>query len=540
MYIGLKIGVILLLISSSPLFAYHSHVNHASIEQKDFPLLEEVEPYIFHPVSTQNRQAQLFFNQGLAFFYAFNQEAAYQSFAQASKMDPHLAMAHWGMALVQSPILSIQTTPDQRAKGYASIQKALELSQNAPQEEKVLIEALAKRFTNQENPDDALLTRAYVQAMQKAANQYPDNLDTITLYASSGLNLYIDQLWQDDGTPQENAKEFILALESVLKRSPGHIGANHYYLHALESSKQPERALPSALQFVNIAPILTHLVHTPSHIFILVGDYSASIAINEQAAAADRAYLKRFPDSQYCRDSLPHNLHFLADSYTMAGNYAGAKKSAEELQEFYVPLFQKQPDMEFFYSTLLLVLIRFEQWQEILQQKQPPSNMAVSNVTWHWARAMAYAGLHQMAAAQAEQKLFQEGLSKLPAHAIYGNSPAKDVLALFATFLDAQLTEGPSSIALLQKAVEMQSALHDAVPFGYQLIMRERLGNALLQDGQYAEAEKVFRKDLEHHPRSGRSLFGLFKSLKEQNKLTDAFWVHQGWVDAWKASDTHP
>jgi len=231
---------------------------------------------VHHPVTTRNKQAQRFFDQGLKLVYAFNHDEARRSFERAAKLDPKLAMAWWGVALTLGPNYNLPVDPEREKAGYDAVQRALSLQENASEPERAYIAALAVRYSNDPKVDLHGLDRAYKDAMSKLVARYPDDLDAVTLYAESAMNLRPWQLWTADGKPAEGTEEIVATLESVLKRDPNHLGANHYYIHAVEASQHPERALPSAARLEKLAPAAGHLVHMPAHIYARVGDQKIS------------------------------------------------------------------------------------------------------------------------------------------------------------------------------------------------------------------------------------------------------------------------
>src|SRR5215467_288179 len=246
---------------------------------------------VHHPVSTKNRDAQQFFDQGLKFVYGFNHDEARRSFQRAAELDQKLAMAWWGIALTLGPNYNLPVDPEREKAGYDAVQKAISLQDNASEPERAYIAALSVRYSNDPNVDLHALDRAYRDAMKKLAARYPDDLDAATLCAESMMNLHPWHLWTPDGKPAEDTEEIVALLESVLKRDPNPLGANHYYIHAVEASPNPERGLASAERLEKLAPAEGHLAHMPSHIYARVGDHSASARCNEVAVAADKKFL---------------------------------------------------------------------------------------------------------------------------------------------------------------------------------------------------------------------------------------------------------
>jgi tetratricopeptide (TPR) repeat protein len=496
-----------------------------------------------HPVSTTNAEAQRFFDQGLTLVYAFNHEEAIRSFRRAAELDPQLAMAYWGIALALGPNINLDVDPARERAAFEAAQQALTLSQKAPENERAYIEALVKRYSIDPKADLKRLAVDYKNAMGEVVKRFPDDLDAATLYAESAMNLRPWQLWTKDGKPAEGTEEIVSVLESVLRRNPDHIGAIHYYIHAIEASTHPERALAYAARLAPQVPAAGHLVHMPAHIYVRTGDYENAARSNKEAAEADQAYITAsgargvYPVMYY-----NHNLHFLAHAYGMAGQFALALKAGRQLESNVAPHIKAMPMLEGFMPTPTLILVRFRRWDEILKSSEPDRAMTVTNALWHYARAMAYAATGKLESAEAEQKIFTEAIKTISAETPFGLNKAGSILAPIAgNVLSARIAlarkDKKAAIALLRTAVAAEDALNYDEPPGWDAPVRESLGGALLLDGNPAEAEKVFRDDLAKHPRSGRSLFGLMESLKAQGKKADAQMVQREFESAWKKAD---
>lgn len=519
-----------------------SQQHHSSADDEPAVLMSGLGMH-HHPVSTTNAKAQRFFDQGLAWIFAFNHDEAVRSFERAAELDPNLAMAYWGIALALGPNINLDVDSEREKAAYEAVQKALALSKNAPDQERAYIEALAKRYSIEPDADLKKLAVDYKNAMGGLIKRYPDDLDAATLYAESAMDLRPWQLWNKDGTPAEGTEEIVAALESVLKRNPDHIGANHYYIHAVEASSYPERALPSAERLKTLAPAAGHLVHMPAHIYMRTGDYNASAQANKAGAKADQLYIRNngimgfYPLMYYS-----HNLHFLAVAHAMQGRFWDAKRAADQLEAHIAPYFKQMPMVEFFIPTSILILVRFHRWNDILKSPGPDPGMPITNAVWRFARAIAYAATGRVGDAEAERKLFMDAEKSVPAEAFWDLNSAGNVLKIAETVLDARIAlakqDNKSAIELLRKAVEAEDSLNYTEPSSWHIPVRESLGGALLLNGEHEEAEKVFRAELEKNPRSGRSLFGLMESLKAQGKTYDAGLVQREFETSWKNADT--
>jgi tetratricopeptide (TPR) repeat protein len=493
-----------------------------------------------HPVATSNAEAQRFFDQGLSLIYAFNHDEAVRAFRRAAELDPKMAMAQWGIALALGSNYNLEAQPEQLQAAHDALQKALALAKDAPEPERAYIQALAKRYSADTKSDPKQLAVDYKNAMGDLARRYPDDLDAKTLSAESAMNLRPWKLWSHDGKPEEGTEEIVAVLEAVLKRSPNHMGANHYYIHAVEASPNPERALPSAERLKTLAPAAGHLVHMPAHIFLRVGDYEQAARQNELAMAADESYLYTsgatgvYPMMYYS-----HNIHFLAAARAMQGRYAEAIKAAEQLTAHVGPHVKDMPMLEAFMPTPLLIRVRFHRWQEILDSPAPDQKQAATTALWHFARGVAFAANGNVEAADKEHQAFLVTIKGLPPMTMF--SPQNDAASVFAVaegVLAAKIAlarqDKKTAIGLLTQAVKAEDALNYMEPADWSLTVRESLGGALLLNGDAAEAEKVFRADLDKHPRNGRSLFGLMESLKAQKKTYDAQMVQLEFEAAWK------
>jgi tetratricopeptide (TPR) repeat protein len=496
-----------------------------------------------HPVSTGNAEAQRFFDQGLLLVYGFNHAEAVRSFKRALELDPRLAMAHWGIALALGPNINAHIDAEGEKAAYDEVQKALSLSSGAPESERAYIRALAKRYSIAPGADLKKLAVDYRDAMRELASAYPDDLDAATLYAESAMDLRPWKLWTGDGKPAEGTEEIILVLESVLRRNPNHIGANHYYIHAVEASPQPERALPSADRLRAQVKAAGHLVHMPAHIYMRTGDYELAARSNEDAAAADRAYFDSTGmKGMYAAGYYSHNLHFLAIAYSMSGRFKDAQRAANQLAANVGPFLKDAPPLESFLIAQPLILVRFGRWDDILKAPASDSRLHSANTIWRWARAMAHAARGQIAEAETERTAFVEAQKSIPAGAEWGLNSVGNILKIAQNLLDAKIAaakhEEQAVLSSLRKAVEAEDALAYDEPPAWFVPPREALGGALLMSGKAAEAERVFRADLEKNPRSGRSLFGLLESLKAQGKTYPAQFVQREFETAWKNADT--
>ncbi|HMJ23207.1 MAG TPA: hypothetical protein VK513_14930 [Terriglobales bacterium] len=497
---------------------------------------------LHHPVSTQNPQAQLFFDQGLRLIYAFNHDEAARSFQHAADLDPKLAIAYWGVAEAVGPNYNDPASEDRFAMAHETIQKAVDLSDHASPVEQAYIRAMALRFPTDPKADRRQAAEAYHDAMRGVAKEFPDDLDAATLFAESGMNLHPWGLWHRDGTPEDGTEEIVATLESVIKRDPNHMGAIHYYIHTVEASASPERALAGANKLAAMAPAAGHLVHMPAHVYIRTGDYASAVKTNQAAALADQAYLKAsgaqgiYPMMYYS-----HNLHFIAMCSAMNGDYAEAKRGADRLAAHVAPYVKDMPPLEGFMTIPMAVGVRFHKWDDILRMPQPSAEMKTATVFWHFGRGMALAAKGNLSDAEAEYTIVASAEASMPEDVPFAmpvNNKAKDVLKIARDVLGAKIAlakkDNAAAIARLQEAVAVQDSLKYDEPEDWFFPVRESMGAALLISGDAAGAEKVFRQDLDRHPRNPRSLFGLEQALKAQKRDYDAGFVRKQFQASWK------
>lgn len=378
--------------------------------------------------------------------------------------------------------------------------------------------------------------------MEKLVKEYPDDLDAATLYAESMMNLRPWQLWSLDGKPAPGTLEIIAVLEGVLKRNPHHTGANHYLIHAVEASPNPERGTAAANRLGTLAPSAGHLVHMPSHIYLRTGDLDESVKSNQAAIIADKNYIERsgatgvYPLMYY-----NHNVHMLASSFAGNGNYAGAIKTANDLATNVGPNVKAAAGLEMFMPYPIMVNVRFHKWDEALAYPRPAAEMLITTAHWHFSRGMAFAEKGKTVDAEKELTAMREVAGKIPAAATLFTTPVSIALKVGDDLLSGQIAESrgdrKKAIEMLRAAVASEAKVNYAEPPDWDLPVREWLGRALLRDGQFAEAEKAYREEIARNPRNGRALFGLAESLRKQGKTTGADLVQREYERAWAGAD---
>jgi tetratricopeptide (TPR) repeat protein len=531
----------LVLALSAPALA-QEHPEHAAPAKAKSAVLMTGYGNWRHPVSTKNAQAQAFFDQGLRLIYAFNHDEARRSFQRAAELDPKLAMAYWGIAEAVGPNYNDPASQDRFVEAHDAIAKAETLAAAASEGDKAYIAALAKRFPADPKSDLRGALEQYRDAMREVVKRYPDDLDAATLFAEAGMNLHPWGLWRADGTPEEGTEEIVSTLESVIRRDPNHLGAIHYYIHCVEASTSPERALAGANRLAELAPAAGHIVHMPAHIYIRTGDYQAALKTNQKAVLADQAYIQGGgAEGIYSMMYYSHNLHFIAMAAAMNGNYLESRRGAQMLAANVGPHVKDMPPLEGFMTVPLAVEVRFHKWNEILKVPQPDPAMHTATVFWHFARGLALAATEKLDEAEAEHKIVAEAEEKTPPDAIFQmpiNNKTKDILKIAENVLGAKISlaknDMDATVNQLRAAVAVQDSLKYDEPQDWFYPVRESLGAVLLKIGDDAGAEDVFRADLERNPRNPRSLFGLEQALKAQERAYDAGFVRKQFDANWK------
>jgi tetratricopeptide (TPR) repeat protein len=542
----MEVAVRTLAIVAALFFAYATCAQEPAAPKPAF-LMEGLSS-LHHPVSTENAEAQKFFDQGLRLVYAFNHDEAARSFHRAAELDEHLAMAWWGVALAVGPNYNLPVDPEHEKLAVEAISKAQTLSPGASPIEQVYIGAMAKRFSADPKPDYHQLDINYSKAMADLTHRFPDDLDAATLYADSLMNLRPWQLWNSNGTPAEGTSEIIATLEGVLRRDPNHIGAMHLYMHAVEASPNPERALPYADRIAALAPAAGHLVHMPAHIYERTGNFDGARAQNIAAAKADEAYAATTGSQGiYMMMYYSHNLHFGAVSASMQGRCAEAKSQADRLADNLRPMASDKNMggmVEPFIGMQYAIAARCARWDDLLAATEPQSQTNALKAYWLYSRGLALVARGRVGDADILRKKLAAIESATPHDDIFMppvQNHTAQIYHIAADILGARVAaaknEKDSAIRLLRDAVDNQDQLLYNEPADWYYPVRESLGGMLLQSGDAKTAEQVFREDLERNPRNPRSLFGLAEALTRQNRGYEASWIKQQFETAWHGAD---
>ena len=500
-----------------------------------------------YPVSGASELGQQYFDQGLRLVYAFWMAEARRSFDEAARLDDN-AMSHWGRALAYGPYLNQGSPPeDQLETAWEAITRARELAGSATEKEQAMIEALAARYAEDPAAEREPLDQAWFEKARALAKSYPDDIELQVLAAAAYMNTTRWNYWDDAGQPLNDQTLWLVGqLERALEMDPNHPGAIHYYIHGVEASDDPFRAVPHARNLPRTMPGAAHLVHMGSHILIQTGNYDEAADFNLDAAAVDELYLG-MPDQEgrYPVGSYQHNVHFAWSAAQFEGRSAVAIQQAHKLRD--KVRVQVGPNRiaessrpQLFLSIPLFAQARFGRWDDILREPQPRAEYLFETAIWHYARGLAHS-----ATGDAEQA--REHQTQVAAIAADENLPgmgrvsAKDMLRLAATALEADILsrhDAPEkAIPLLEEAINIQDNLAYTEPPPWYMPMRQTLGAVLLEAGRFDHAETAFREDLRDWPENGWSLFGLLESLRAQGKTDEANRVQRRFLRAWSRAD---
>ena len=499
-----------------------------------------------HPISTNSKLAQTYFDQGLTLAFGFNHAEASRYFNQAAQLDPDCAMCYWGIAYVLGPNINAPMADESIPNAWEALQKATSLSKKASKKEQSYIQALAHRYTNQPLRDRSSLDLSYAKAMRSLAQEYPDDLDAATLFAEALMDTMPWDYWQQNGEPKPETVELLDTLESILQRNPNHPGANHLYIHAVEKER-PQLGIDAADRLGNLVPDSGHLVHMPSHIYIRVGRYHDAVVANQKAIQADVNYLQRpHPESIYTLGYMPHNQHFLWFGALMSGQSKIATEAAQKTAEVDLNLI-REPDsagaLQHYYLTPLYTKVRFAQWDNILTTPAPAPDLKYPQGIWHYARGMAFIAKDEVEKANSELEELEQ-LKKDPSLEkikIWSFNSTASVLEIASQELAAKIAahsgDYDRAIAKLEKAIELEDSLVYTEPPDWYAPTRQLLGTLLMEANRPKEAEQVFRADLKIYPQNGWSLHGLAQSLVAQGKIAEAKRVRQEFEEAWQYAD---
>jgi tetratricopeptide (TPR) repeat protein len=485
----------------------------------------------FHrSVTTSSPEAQLWFDRGLALSYGFNHEEAIRCFGRAAEADPACAMAYWGIAYASGPnINNVEMDEQAVERAYENVKKAARAKDGASEVERALIEALETRYAPPPGPEDrSALNAAYAGAMRRVAAAHPADPDVVTLFAESLMILRPWKHWTPEGEPAPETPEIVAALEAGLERHPGHAGLCHLYVHTMEASPDPGRALPAADRLRELMPGVGHLVHMPSHIDVHVGRYADVIEANEKAIAADRLYVEKEGVHNFYTLYRIHNFHFIVYAAMFEARSELAMTTANELvRQIPDEMLAEIPDfLEAFVPMPLHVLVRFGKWEEILREPEPRAELFVTRATWHYARGLAFASTGRVEEALREKAAFAAALEAVPESRLLFNNASRDILSVAEAMLDGEVEYRRGNVdrgfERLREAVRRDDLLNYDEPWGWMQPARHALGALLLEQGRVDEALEVYRADLKRHPANAWALHGLAECLARKGEKAQA------------------
>lgn len=502
------------------------------------------------PVTTKNNLVQQYFNQGLVLAYGFNHAEAARSFYYATKLDPECAMAYWGFAYVLGPNYNAGMEPDNYERAYIAVQKALQLSNNdISTKEKALINALSKRYIKTPIQDRSELDLDYSNAMRNVFENFPDDADVATLYAESMMDLHPWDLWDKKGNPKEWTPKIISTIDHAITINPKHPGAHHFYIHAVETSFEPEKGFKSAQLFDDdLVPGAGHLVHMPSHIYIRTGDYHKGTLSNMRAIAVDSSYVSTCnAQGAYPLAYFPHNYHFMAATATLEGNCKWAIEASNKVAEHSNILLMKEPGwgtIQHYYTIPYYVYVKFGKWEEILKMKNADPTLKYPEAVRNYARGMAFLGLKNITSAKKELRSLEnyandESLKEIT---IWEINSVDILLQIARRVLKAEILASDSnydeSIVLLKEAVIIEDGLNYNEPPDWFFSVRHHLGAVQIEAENYEDAIDTFEEDLQRLPKNGWALHGLklaYTKLDNQNKISE---INDKLKTIWATADT--
>ncbi len=506
------------------------------------------------PISTDSPEAQQFFDQGLRLAWGFYFPESIASYQEASRLDPDHPMPFWGMAHAMGPNPNsryARMPDDPLGEGLKAITRARELKANGNEYEQDLIDAMFILYDKESIPDNAERDQAYLAAARALHEKYPDDGDVGSLYAAAYMSIGRWDYWDADGNPRSKTAEVATALEHVLNVDPGHPGANHLYIHLLEASLEPERALGAADRLEATMPIAGHMVHMPAHIYVRVGQYQKAIDSNVRSQEVDKQFAEiwgDYPLPMLGTYPLNHKIHashaidFIRYAATVQGNFEtameAALRSASTVSEENVDYRGGQKRVSAVWVTNKI----FGKWDEIIAYEPEYTGRPYLDGMWSYVLGSAYAAKGQFEEALAESKKLTT-LANAPNADEYrvGATPASAVLKLAAHALEGEISQASGNLEAAVQSFEAAVAIEDqnnyTEPPDWSQPMRHYLGAALIQAERAADAEAVYRRDLRWNQNNGWSLFGLAQALQMQGKDAEAAAVQSQLEEAWKHAD---
>lgn len=511
------------------------------------PLIDGLDVMEF-PVTTNDRLAQKYINQGMVLAYGFNHAEAARSFYYATKLDPDCAMAYWGFAYVLGPNYNAGMEPDNYQRAYDAVQKAKELaSKNASQKEKDLINALSKRYVQFPVEDRSELDLEYSNALREVYNKYSYDADVAALYAESIMDMFPFDLWDENGNPRERTNEIVQVVNKALEIDPKHPGAHHFKIHMLEASTHPDGALESAKIFdEGLVPGAGHLIHMPSHVYIRTGDYHKGTMANLRAVVVDSNYVAACnAQGAYPIAYFPHNYHFLAATAALEGNSSLALNASYNVAKHSSTTLMKEPGwgtLQHFYTIPFYISVKFGKWEEILELENEVPSLKYPAAILNYARGLAFLSLGDIEKAKKELYSLEtfakdESLKEIT---IWDINTVSVLVQIARNVLKAEILakefKYSESISLLREAIEIEDGLNYNEPPDWFFSVRHHLGAIQIEAGLYNDAVGTYKEDLLRLPKNGWALHGLklaYENLNNQDKVKEVELLRkQSWENA--------
>lgn len=510
----------------------------------DAPLLKDLVKTKYQ-VSTKSETAQQYFNQGLALIYGFNHGEAARSFKTAIRIDSSFAMAYWGLAMVLGPNYNAALNPTSLSEINDAIDHAVKYAEHTKPNEKALINAMSKRFPREEVKDMTSFYEAYATAMKETHQQFPDDVEIAVVYAEALMNLHPWNLWLKDGKPQPWTPEIITVLEKTLSRWPDHQGAIHFYIHAIEASKEAGKALPYAHKLDEMTPVTGHLVHMPSHIYIRTGDYHKGVLVNEKASEVDSSYIAQCKvQGVYPMIYYPHNIHFLAACAFLEGNSKKAMYASWQVADKAdKKVLMENVSVQHFNIIPFYVMVHLAKWKDILQLEAPDERMKYPKGIWHYARGMAFTAQKDFQSAEKELNELKKIAAdpELKKLMLWEMNSVSDLLNIATYSLQGEILafnkKYEEAFTFFKNAITIEDGLNYIEPPDWFFSVRHSLGHWLVQAKKFSEAETIYLEDLANFPENGWALIGLYNSLEGQGRKKEARQAKKRFEKAWQWSD---
>jgi tetratricopeptide (TPR) repeat protein len=482
--------------------------------------------------------------------YGFNHDAAERSFLKATQLDPECAMCWWGASLVLGPHVNASLNPADHAHAWSRLQKARALAPNASRREQAFIEALSARYAKDPPEDRTSLDQAYADATRELVRERPDDLDAATFHAEALMDLQPWHYYDDQRQPIGNTREIVSTLESVIDRHPDHPGALHLYVHAVEASADPQRGVDAADRLRELIPGSGHLVHMPAHIYARVGRWHDAVIANQRAIEADDAYLAMCRGNTrgvYPLGYVPHNHDFLWFAASMEGDSQVARAAALATAErTHLPELMRQPgftSLQHYWMSPWFDRVRFGRWDEIATAPNPASDLPYVTAIWHYAQGIAAVRQGR----QDDAVKHRDALRTLAADPVmetltmWDRYPLSHAVRIAERSVSAEVAaargDQAAAIAALREAVAIEDRIPYDEPPGWHAPVRHSLGALLLSANRPADAEAVYREELERNPGNGWSLHGLAQSLQAQQRTREAADAERRFAQAWQHAD---